>query len=129
MVRSFSVPITIPLIEWGRSVSKKKPKTSKASMRRKFIVPDAAIATPYIHVEPKNTEPLVSFEHGPDVVIHSTLAPAPQFLFTDEGCFAHLYQAHYDRLVAVVEAAKSGNKSLIRMALAELDRLGSSKEV
>jgi ribosomal protein S19E (S16A) len=39
---------------------------------------------------------------------------------------ATIYGAHYDRLVAVVDAARSGNANLIRLALDEFDRLGSA---
>lgn len=100
-----------------RGASKKKLDISKASVRYKFITSEAKAASPYIHIEPQDFEPLIV-----------QMAPAPQFLFTDEGSFAHLYTAHYDRLCAVVEAARWGNASLIRLSLAELDRLGSSKD-
>ena len=55
--------------------------------------------------------------------------PAPKFSSTVDGVsIATIYTSHYDRLHAVVAAARSGNARLIRMALAEHDRLGFEDE-
>lgn len=60
--------------------------------------------------------------------IECKMAPAPRFdLDLRTGVsLATIYAAHYDRLVAVLDAARTGNLELIKMAVEKQDRFGSS---
>lgn len=56
-----------------------------------------------------------------------TIAAAPSFSCTlGQPSLATIYGDHYDRLYAIVVAARSGNKILIALALEHQDKHGSS---
>lgn len=62
---------------------------------------------------------------APDTV-EMTIAPAPRFSWTFGGpSLATIYSSHYDRLNAVVDAARTGNALLLKLALAYHDEHGS----
>ena len=50
----------------------------------------------------------------------------PIFMFEKGGSTVTLHGAHYDRLLAVVAAARSGDRLLIELALAHLDEKGTA---
>lgn len=54
------------------------------------------------------------------------MAPAPLFIFGTNGSpsLAKIYLTHYDRLRAVVAAARSGDPLLVKLALAYHDEHG-----
>ncbi len=57
------------------------------------------------------------------------IKPAP--VFSGGGgapALATIYASHYDRLMSVVAAARSGDARLVALALGELDKWGSDDE-
>jgi hypothetical protein len=57
------------------------------------------------------------------------LAPAPRFTcYADGLSLTTIYGSHYGRLQAVVDAARTGNRLLIRLALEYHDKFGSGDE-
>jgi hypothetical protein len=56
------------------------------------------------------------------------IAPAPQFShdFVKNISLAKIYFGHYLRMKAVIDAARTGNELLIRLAVAYHDEKGSA---
>ena len=56
--------------------------------------------------------------------------PAPSFSVNFETgvALATIYTSHYERMQAVVDAARCGNRVLLKLALAHHDRFGSEDD-